>query len=299
MKATNEELVAAYLELKSCWKVGERFGMCGQGVHTRLKKLGVIVPIRIFSESDRIVLRENYEHHADAGKLDDLAKLLGRTRQFICRIAREEGLTNQCRPRSYFSAPVSIMMKKWMQENPHPKGMLGKKHSVATKAKMSQHRLDKWAHEPQSKKDEVGARMSKIARLYCGENRKGASWKAAWREIGGRRGYYRSAWEANYARYLEWLKVQGDISDWEHEPETFWFEGIKRGVMSYLPDFRVTEIGGAVTYHEVKGWMDARSVTIFKRMRIYHPMVRLVVIDSKNYKVLKRQISMLVPGWED
>ena len=56
-----------------------------------------------------------------------------------------------------------------------------------------------------------------------------ASWKAGWREIGGQRIYARSRWEANYARYLEWLRANGSIAKWEHEPETFWFEGIKRG----------------------------------------------------------------------
>ena len=92
-----------------------------------------------------------------------------------------------------------------------------------------------------------------------------ASCKSGWREIGGIRKYYRSRWEANYARYLEFLKVNGEIEKWEHEPETFWFEGIKRGVMSYLPDFRVTEKNGDIVFHEVKGWMDARSITKIKR----------------------------------
>ena len=40
---------------------------------------------------------------------------------------------------------------------------------------------------------------------------------------------------------LEWLKKNKQIKKWEHEPETFWFEGIMRGCRSYLPDFRVTE----------------------------------------------------------
>ena len=84
-------------------------------------------------------------------------------------------------------------------------------------------------------------------------------WKSGWRTIGGQRGYYRSRWEANYARYLEWLRVRGDIKYWSHEKDTFWFEKIKRGVRSYLPDFRVTEINGDVVYHEVKGWMDRRT----------------------------------------
>lgn len=123
-------------------------------------------------------------------------------------------------------------------------------------------------------------------------------WKAAWRTIGGQRIYARSKWEANYARYLDWLQQRGDIAKWEHEPQTFWFEKIKRGVRSYLPDFRVTENSGAIVYHEVKGYMDARSKTKINRMRIYHPSVRLIVIDSKGYAAIKRTMAPVIKDWE-
>lgn len=125
-----------------------------------------------------------------------------------------------------------------------------------------------------------------------------ASCKAGWRDIGARRIYFRSRWEANYARYLQWLKDIGHIREWEYEPQTFWFEGIKRGARSYLPDFRVTENSGSVTYHEVKGWMDDRSRTCLKRMRIYHPNVRMLLIDAKAYRSIVRKARLLVPGWE-
>lgn len=124
------------------------------------------------------------------------------------------------------------------------------------------------------------------------------SWKASWREVGNQRCFFRSRWEANYARYLEWLCSIGQIAKWEHEPQTFWFDGIKRGVVSYLPDFRVTENGGAVQWHEVKGWMDARSKTTIARMGRYHPKEVLIVIREKQYKEIGRKVSSLIPGWE-
>ena len=128
--------------------------------------------------------------------------------------------------------------------------------------------------------------------------RPGASWKAGWREVAGRRIYFRSQWEANYAHYLQWLKGLGQIKEWEFEVETFWFEGVKRGTMSYLPDFRITENSGQYVYHEIKGWMDERSATKIKRMAKYHPDVKLIVVDSKAYRALARQIKNAVPGWE-
>lgn len=124
------------------------------------------------------------------------------------------------------------------------------------------------------------------------------AWKGGWREIGGKRNYYRSLWEANYARYLQFLKEQGEIADWEHEPDTFWFENIKRGVRSYLPDFKVTNTGGSVEYHEVKGWMDPKSKTKIRRMAKYYPEVKLIVIDKKAYGAIKRRARALLEGWE-
>ena len=123
-------------------------------------------------------------------------------------------------------------------------------------------------------------------------------WKAGWRTVGGQKVYFRSRWEANYARYLEWLKTIGNIKSWEHEPETFWFDKLKRGCVSYLPDFRVTNPNGSIEYHEVKGWMDARSKTKIKRMAKYFPEIKLIVIHDKAYKKLASQISASIVGWE-
>ena len=127
---------------------------------------------------------------------------------------------------------------------------------------------------------------------------RGRAWKAAWRTVGGQRCYFRSKWEANYGAYLEWLRAGGHIKRWEHEPETFWFLAIKRGVRSYLPDFRVTENDGRVVYHEVKGWMDGRSKTKIARMRRYYPQVVLLVVDRAQYASIRTKVAGLVPGWE-
>lgn len=125
------------------------------------------------------------------------------------------------------------------------------------------------------------------------------SWKAGWREIGGQRIYARSRWEANYASYLEFLRVNGQIAKWEHEPKTFWFNRIKRSDGSYLPDFRVTENDGSVVYHEVKGWMDERSRIKINRMKLYYPSVKLTVLDSAWFKANSRELSATISGWED
>lgn len=112
----------------------------------------------------------------------------------------------------------------------------------------------------------------------------------------GLEGYFKSRMEANVARYLEWLRHMGKIAAWKYEPDTFWFERIRRGTRSYTPDFRIEE-GGRIHYWEVKGYMDARSATKIKRMRIYHPEVELHVIGKDEYAAIKKW-SRLIPGWE-
>jgi hypothetical protein len=79
--------------------------------------------------------------------------------------------------------------------------------------------------------------------------------------------YFRSSWEANYARYLTWLMENRQIENWEYEIDTFEFTEIKKGSRFYTPDFLVYNCDGTTEYHEVKGYMDARSRTKMNRMK--------------------------------
>ena len=109
--------------------------------------------------------------------------------------------------------------------------------------------------------------------------------------------YFRSSWEANYARYLNWLKNNGQIKKWEFEPDTFEFN-VKRGARFYTPDFKITKLDDSQEYHEVKGYFDNRSKTRMKRMRIYYPSVRLELIDGPIYYAIANKIGKSLPGWE-
>lgn len=195
---------------------------------------------------------------------------------------------------------ISKRMKQQWKDNPHPKGMLGKKHTVETLRILSIKSKESEARMTDKQKSDRSRKMieTKMERGNLVNQRQKQTWKADWHEIGGKRKYYRSKWESNYARYLEFLKSQGKIKDWFHEPKVFWFEGIKRGCVSYLPDFLVIENDGSEAYHEVKGWMDDRSKTKIRRMAKYFPKVKLVVIDSKGYKALSKTAGAVVPGWQ-
>lgn len=113
--------------------------------------------------------------------------------------------------------------------------------------------------------------------------------KAGWREDLGR--YFRSSWEANYARFLNFSKV-----GWKYEHKTFWFSNIKRGTRSYTPDFYLPDEN---VYHEVKGWFDPKSTTKLKRMAKYHPDVKVIVIGREWFADANRKgLCRLIPNWE-
>lgn len=298
---TDEELKAAYSDLKSVWAVGARFKISGQKAHKRLAEIGAIVPVNTFTQGEKDRLVREYESYVSVGRLDDLAASMGRTKPFLCRQAKYLGLTKADRP-----CPDAARLKigeanrKKIAENGHPRGMAGKMHTADTKSRLSAASSEMWRGLTPEQRDALLA-SSREGWRKAGSKvraRPEASWKAGWREIGGQRAYFRSRWEANYGRYLEWLRERGEIQRWEHEPETFWFEGIKRGALSYLPDFRVTERNGDIVFHEVKGWMDARSKTKISRMARQYPSVRLIVIDGKAYKKLASQVGPIIKGWE-
>jgi hypothetical protein len=115
--------------------------------------------------------------------------------------------------------------------------------------------------------------------------------------IGGKRHYFKSKWERNYARYLQWRKEQGEIIDWKYESKTFWFEGIRRGTTNYKPDFEVTTLSATTEWHEVKGYMDSKSKTKLKRMTKYFPAERVVLIQKKWF-ALNFKFKLVIKDWE-
>lgn len=112
-------------------------------------------------------------------------------------------------------------------------------------------------------------------------------------DINGREYYFHSKMEANYALYLDFLKKQKEILNWEYEPDRFVFEKILTGTRVYTPDFKVWITPAKWEYHETKGYMDAQSKTKLKRMRIYYPKEIVIVIDAEAYKSLKKWKNLL------
>ncbi|RJQ44385.1 MAG: DUF1064 domain-containing protein [Gaiellales bacterium] len=121
--------------------------------------------------------------------------------------------------------------------------------------------------------------------------------------VGGKREdlgdiYFRSTWEANYARYLVFLSKHGKVVEWQYEPEIFRFPNVKRNPISYTPDFKVTYADGRVEWVEVKGFWDSGSRSKWKRMAKFYPEIRITVIGKEEYKAIAKW-KALIPGWEE
>ena len=300
-KATLAELTNSYNDLQSVWKVADKFSMCGQTVHARLQKAGVKFQNQKITEEERGRIKEVYEKGFKRGDsaLKDLSNEIGRTVPLISRTAKQMGLTNICRGlTNELLTNISKNSKEWHSKNEHPKGMKGKTHSDDYKKECSIRLKNWWANATQEEKNENRKQAITTKRADGKDNNHRGSWKAAWRTIGGKRKFFRSRWEANYARYLEFLKINNHIKDWFHEPETFWFEKIKRGCRSYLPDFKIINLDDSHEWHEVKGWMDDRSKTKLKRFARYYPKEKITVIDKKWFSKNAKKMKIICKDWE-
>lgn len=291
-------------------------GRSEPAVRMRCFTLRLAQKVRCWTDEEVDALRGAYSRGSDRPvKLAELATMLGRDRHNVCRKARELGLTNAARKKvderkakaNKFEnaedrrAAMSEARKEWIAQNGHPRGALGMKHSKETIAIISASSKRAWSNPASGLNSETASQKRSdlmTRRIVAGEMNSGYS-----RSRGGKRDdlggvYFRSAWEANYARYLNFLLERGEIAGWAFEPKTFEFTKIKRGTRAYTPDFRVDLVGGGHEWHEVKGWMDDKSKTRLSRFARYYPAEKLIVIDQAWFRSANKTIARMLPNWE-
>lgn len=292
VKASNEELCLLYEDLKSVWKVAGKCGMCGQSVHERLSKIGVI-KTKFWTQEEENLLKKLYSKHN--GEMDNIKIFFkGRTRASIACKANELSITDTSRKilNKKTLKKMSEISRNRIIKNGHPRGMKGKNHSEETKKIMSEKhkKLPPMSEETKQKISDTHKKNFLENNFNKKQNNYSRS-KMGYYDIDGEIMFFRSSWEPVYAKFLNILIKTKVVDCWEHESETFWFNEIKRGVRSYTPDFKVFFKNGEIEYHEVKGWMDDRSKTKISRMKKYHPEVKLVLIDQKIFNQLKKQFN--------
>ncbi len=269
-----------------------------------------------WSEQEIAALRATYADKKTPVSLAALALKLGRNKANVCRKARSLGLTNQSRGKSLERKPprlpkyetaearnaaVGNATRLRIASEGHPRGALGIRHSAETKKVIGTKARAAWADKTSALNSEQN--KQRLSDLMLKRHLKSEAPSGYSRCRGGKRAdlgniYFRSAWEANYARYLNFLVSKGQIAGWAFEPKTFEFPDIKRGTRAYTPDFRIDLNTGAHEWHEVKGWMDAKSKTRLARFAKRFPQERLLVIDSKWFKSANTTVGRILPGWE-
>jgi hypothetical protein len=304
-------------------ELAQSLGRTVNAIRHRCALLGCCT-VEKWTLADVEALKHWYKTHPSGTplELDKLAHSLGRLKSNVARKARAYGLTDLRRAsvekingrykrripkfatdeerRAY----QSDLRKEWISEHGHPRGMLGKKHTAELRSRMVEISRANWqAMTPQ----EIETR--RLKRLQTNLSRYGTGHPGMLsqsnpysRTKSGKRAdldglFVRSSWEANYARYLNWLIGQGEIQKWEYEADVFVFHGETRGAITYRPDFKVTEKNGDIIYHEVKGWMDGPSKTRLKRMKKHYPDVKVIVIGEDEYKAISKWKG-LIPEWE-
>ena len=103
--------------------------------------------------------------------------------------------------------------------------------------------------------------------------------RASTEVVGGKTCHFRSQLEYKWAQYLQFLKDNDKVIDWEFEPKTFDFQGkgYVKGPFMYLPDFKVVECHGCslckptIIWQECKGYHDGDTNSKLRRMAQCYP----------------------------
>ena len=287
-------------------KVSEKTGRSLGSVRNKAYYLGITHKEKYYTNEEIKFLKENI----DKMTYDDMAVKLKKDKCNICRKCKELGLVKtkkvdsklvEVKPKYKFTQED---IKKAVETNKakykrglHPKGYLGHKHSPETLKKLSEKSKDKWERTTleELKQRNIKQRETRIKNgtlsPFCHQENPYS------RARGGKRKdlndiYFRSAWEANIARYYNFINVK-----WEFEPKTFIFKNITRGSVSYTPDFYLPEEDKWV---EVQGWMDGKSKTKLSRFKKQYPeeYKKLQLITEKEYKEIKRKVAPFIKNWE-
>ena len=287
-KNMQQQIVESYSRFGNVWKVGAELGLRGQYVHSVLTKLGLIHKMNYFTDNDIKLLSENYATYKSQRKLDELAKILGRTKQFICRKAKQLGLTDkQDRPkmREDERMRVSDRMKEFYKTHTHPRGYSGHHHDLQARKKISAAIIKSWKN-PESTFNSQQFRQLRSDRMH--EHRINGKIKSKSNritidtEINGQSFTFKSSWEYEIALRLDALKSENVISEWQYEPKHFIFDDCKRGIRSYCPDFKVTYPDGAF-YIEVKGWEMENAMKRIEMFKQRYSHIKLYLINGKEY----------------
>ena len=286
-------------------ELSKKLNKTPKAIINKASKLNITNKDKYYTEEEINYLRENI----DKMSYKDMAGVLNKNSSNVCRKCKELGLIKTKKSKSVlYSVPkkiytkeqreeMSIRAKEWYKTHEHPKGFKGHKHSDIEREKMAKN-IKKWWNNVNIKVIQERNNKQRQTRILNNTlNPMNNQENPYSRARGGKRSdlnniYFRSAWEANIARYYNYLGIE-----WQFEPKTFVFENIKRGNVSYTPDFYLPKEDKWI---EVKGWMDGKSKTKLKRFKEQYPneYAKLQLITEKEYKEIQRKLACFIKNWE-
>lgn len=288
-------------------KISKKLGKSKSSVRNKAYELKITHKEKYYTEEQINFLRENI----DKMTFIDMGIILGKNHCNVYRKCKELGIKKsetctsklvEYKPRYKFTKEdiqrsVETNRKK-AEMGLHPKGYLGHKHNDETRKKLSEASKKGWANATEKSLEERRMKMRNTKLQKYGTLSPFPFQKNPYsRAKGGKRVdlnnmYFRSAWEANIARYYNFAGIK-----WEYEPKTFVFQNITRGSVSYTPDFYLPETDQWV---EIKGWMDGKSKTKLKRFEKQYPeeYKKLIIIQEKEYNEIKRKVAPFIKEWE-
>lgn len=310
-----KKLIKMYEDNISIKNIAIELNRTEASVRNKANRIGCSNPKK-YTEEEIKYVKQNYNSY----NLTDISKHLGRPKENLCRLAKELGIERtgkkkkntegfidenglwkkkgwRRKSKEEISNGRSKIMKEWHENNPHPKGMKGKKHSIEYRKQISKRVKEYWdkVTEEELEIRRVRQVKTKIKNGTLNPNKNNKNPYS--RTKSGKRKdinniFFRSSWEANIARYLMKNKI-----DWEYEPKTFVFEDIKRGCVSYTPDFYLPTLD---IWIEVKGWMDDKSRVKLERFGKYFPneSEKLWLLDSNEYKIIEKKYKYIIENWE-
>ena len=248
-----------------------------------------------FTDEEKEIIKKWYTK--DTGvDLENLSLLLNRPKTSISKIAKEMGLTQYGNYTREQREIRSKNLKNVITSIEHPRGMLNKHHSDKTKQYLSiihkviavntpKEILHERAMKAIQTRKENGIPFNTTSNAYS-------------RTKGGKRidlnnQYFRSSWEANIARILNYEDIE-----WKYEYKRFYFEDESEHILSYQPDFYLPQFNKWI---EVKGWMDEKSkIRLEKFAKEYQEEnINLIIIDEEFYNALSEEFRFVIQYWEN
>lgn len=114
-----------------------------------------------------------------------------------------------------------------------------------------------------------------------------------------------SNYEYDYALFLDYLYINGDIAGWVKNTTPFGFSvpveypnKAGRSQASHRPDFLIFNNDGTYEIHEVKGWLNEKAKAIMRQFQKDYPNITYKIIGKDEILALQSEFKDKLWGWE-